>query len=271
MTSIDLGALGRRSAPGLRRRCRATAAGSRGGLAARGRRRRTDRSPGTDARGDQRRVDAVLEHRAVLDQVQPEARLLALGAHAGSGSQIAGTRSRCESTASTWASIRSVLQASGASPLTFWASATAPPSPAPRACRARTAPRSSTRSRRAPAPMRPNARQAAQPSASGGAANPATTSPAHDQADIQPPATQIQSSVQHEHGPPRARSSMTAERATGEALLHRIPKHERQAMSPASTKQAAAPDHGVRRIFSSPSPCLGQARQRACRGSGSPA
>jgi hypothetical protein len=34
---------------------------------------------------DQRRVDAVLEHRAVLDQVQPEARLLALGTHARVG------------------------------------------------------------------------------------------------------------------------------------------------------------------------------------------
>jgi hypothetical protein len=30
------------------------------------------------AERDQRRVDAMLEHRAVLDQVQPEARLLAL-------------------------------------------------------------------------------------------------------------------------------------------------------------------------------------------------
>ena len=30
-----------------------------------------------------------------------------------------------------------------------------------------------------------------------------------DQADIQTPATEIQSSVQHEYGPPRARSSVT--------------------------------------------------------------
>ena len=42
---------------------------------------------------------------------------------AGVGSQIAGTRSRRDSSASTQASILSVLQASGASPLTFWASA----------------------------------------------------------------------------------------------------------------------------------------------------
>ena len=41
----------------------------------------------------------------------------------GSGSQIAGTRSRWQSTASTFESILSVLQASGARPLTFWASA----------------------------------------------------------------------------------------------------------------------------------------------------
>jgi hypothetical protein len=42
---------------------------------------------------------------------------------AGSGSQIAGTSSRRESSASTQASILSVLQASGASPFTFCASA----------------------------------------------------------------------------------------------------------------------------------------------------
>jgi hypothetical protein len=41
----------------------------------------------------------------------------------GSGSQIAGTSSRRDSSARTQASIQSVLQASGAKPLTFWASA----------------------------------------------------------------------------------------------------------------------------------------------------
>ena len=41
----------------------------------------------------------------------------------GSGSQIAGTRSRRDNSASTQASILSVLQASGANPLTFTASA----------------------------------------------------------------------------------------------------------------------------------------------------
>ena len=46
----------------------------------------------------------------------------------GSGSQIAGTRSRRESTASTQASILSVLHASGARPLTLCASAIRTPS-----------------------------------------------------------------------------------------------------------------------------------------------
>jgi hypothetical protein len=31
-----------------------------------------------------------------------------------------------------------------------------------------------------------------------------------EQADVEPTSTQIQSSVQHENGPPRARSSMTS-------------------------------------------------------------
>jgi hypothetical protein len=54
-------------------------------------------------------------------QVQPPARPLARTC--GSGSQIAGISSRQESSASTQASIRWVLQASGASPFTFCASA----------------------------------------------------------------------------------------------------------------------------------------------------
>jgi hypothetical protein len=45
------------------------------------------------------------------------------------GSQIAGTRSRRESSASTQASIRSVLHANGPSPLTFCASATSTSQP----------------------------------------------------------------------------------------------------------------------------------------------
>jgi Family of unknown function (DUF5996) len=54
----------------------------------------------------------------------------------GSGSQIAGTKSRRESSASTQASMRSVLQASGASPFTFCASAisTCQPASSSRSC-----------------------------------------------------------------------------------------------------------------------------------------
>src|SRR5918996_2222992 len=73
--------------------------------------------------GEQDRVHALLQARAMPDEVQPPASPLALGAHSGSGSQIAGTRSRRASSASTQASIRSVLHASGASPFTFCASA----------------------------------------------------------------------------------------------------------------------------------------------------
>ena len=53
------------------------------------------------------------------DQVQPEASQLTLAADRRVGSQIAGTRSRHDSSASTRASILSVLHANGASPLTF--------------------------------------------------------------------------------------------------------------------------------------------------------
>ena len=48
----------------------------------------------------------------------------------GSGSQIAGSRSRHDSSASTRAAILSVLHANGASPLTFLASATNTSQPA---------------------------------------------------------------------------------------------------------------------------------------------
>jgi hypothetical protein len=62
------------------------------------------------------RVDAVLQAGAVAHQVQPEAGPLPLGAHPRVGSQISGTSSRRDSSASTCASIRSVLHPSGASP-----------------------------------------------------------------------------------------------------------------------------------------------------------
>jgi hypothetical protein len=52
--------------------------------------------------------------------VNPEAGALALGADLWVGQpEIAGTSSRRKSSANTQASMRSVLQASGASPLTF--------------------------------------------------------------------------------------------------------------------------------------------------------
>jgi hypothetical protein len=54
---------------------------------------------------------------------QPPPGPLVFGTHLGSGSQLAGTSSRRDSSARTQASIRSVLPASGASPLTFCASA----------------------------------------------------------------------------------------------------------------------------------------------------
>jgi hypothetical protein len=48
----------------------------------------------------------------------------------GSGSQIAGTRSRWLNVASTCESILAVLQASGARPFTYWASAISTAQPA---------------------------------------------------------------------------------------------------------------------------------------------
>src|SRR5215207_9759127 len=79
---------------------------------------------------DQGRVDPILERRFVLDQVEAKLassrRVLTLG----SGSQIVGTRSRWQSVAKTKESILSVLQASGARPLTFWASAISTDQPA---------------------------------------------------------------------------------------------------------------------------------------------
>jgi len=49
-------------------------------------------------------MHAVLEDRAVLDQVQPPPRPLALGAQLRRGQQIAATRSRNDTSASTRAS-----------------------------------------------------------------------------------------------------------------------------------------------------------------------
>ena len=137
------------------------------------------------------------------------------------GSQIAGTRSRRESSASTHASMRSVLHANGPRPLTFCASATSTSQPqrssvsctnrapfidsiaARTAAEARDATRRAARTRAAH--RRPAAPRRPQPDR-----------PLIEQAIVQPPATEIQSSVQHEDGPPSelAPSVNTPERAT---------------------------------------------------------
>jgi hypothetical protein len=128
----------------------------------------------------------------------------------GSASQIAGTRSRCESTARTCASIVSVLHANGARPLTFCASAidTSQPSRSKLSCTNRApvidsiTPRTARRTARSARPGRAaHRRRAARPSAR-------RPHPLVDQADVEPLATELQSSVQHENGPPRARSSV---------------------------------------------------------------
>src|SRR5215218_2618731 len=97
----------------------------------------------------------------------------------GSGSQIAGTRSRRASSASTQASIRSVLQASGASPFTFCASAisTCQPASSSRSCTKR-APFIDSIAARIGAPYR--ARRSvspSRPSPSGGAAPTSSVAP----------------------------------------------------------------------------------------------
>ena len=156
-------------------------------------------------------MNAVLEHRAVLTEMQPEAGLLALGAHARVGQpdrrhQIAMRRHRQHVGVD-----RSVLHANGAGPLTFWASATSTSHPGSS---------SVSRTNRAPVidsitprirpcgPTRSTKRRS--PSASGGAANCATTSPSspmrHTSRRLR---LRSESSMQHEYGPPRARSSVT--------------------------------------------------------------
>jgi hypothetical protein len=73
--------------------------------------------------GPPRPADAVLELHAVTDDSSLNRARSRSAPDVGSGTQMAGTRSRRPSSASTHASMRSVLQASGASPLTFCASA----------------------------------------------------------------------------------------------------------------------------------------------------
>ncbi|MGP8163473.1 MAG: hypothetical protein ACLQAN_06835, partial [Acidimicrobiales bacterium] len=64
--------------------------------------------------GEEGRLDPVLPRDPVADEVETEAGPLAFGAPRRLGDQISGTRSRRLSSARTRASMRSVLQASGA-------------------------------------------------------------------------------------------------------------------------------------------------------------
>ena len=75
-------------------------------------------------------MDAVLQRDAMVDEMEPETRSLRSRRVEGVGNQIAGTRSRRKSSASTLASILSVLQARGASPFTRCASAISTSQPA---------------------------------------------------------------------------------------------------------------------------------------------
>ena len=127
---------------------RATGRGSAGDRAARGRRDRTDRETG---HGCPKAISvawmrffSVVRCRTRCSRKRASSRSRRID---GSGSQIAGTRSRADSSASTRASILSVLHASGASPLTFGRVGDQHlPAVLLEACRARTARRSSTRS-----------------------------------------------------------------------------------------------------------------------------
>ena len=180
---------------------------------------------------DQRRVDAVLQRRAMLDQVQPPSGDLALAAQLGVGSQIAGTRSRNDSSASTRASILSVLHASGASPLTRCASAISTSQPylhelvvheASAVHRLHHAPhrlvidRDASRQPVQAVAVRRRREVIDQLAMIG------------DQADVNPPATQSKPTCNIEDGPPLS-SLLGDSRSVSpeEALLHGSPKRER--------------------------------------------
>ena len=97
---------------------------------------------------DQGRVDPVLQRRAVLDQVEAKAGELALLSHPGSGSQIAGTRSRWESIASTWSRSGRSCRRAAPGPSPSGRRRSRPTSRPARGCRGRSWRRSSTRSPR---------------------------------------------------------------------------------------------------------------------------
>jgi hypothetical protein len=122
----------------------------------------------------------------------------------GSGSQIAGTKSRCESTASTRASILSVVHANGASPVDLLR-VRDQHLPTKLLQRVVHEPRPVHRLDHRPHPRRGNPPgEMAQPVRVRRGRKLRDQLPGIvDQAHVQSTSTQIQSSVQHEGGPPR--------------------------------------------------------------------
>ncbi len=97
-------------------------------------------------------MDTALQRRTMLHQMQRNRARSRSARTVGVGSQIAGTRSRRDNSASTNASIRSVLHANGANPLTFTASAISTSQPASSRVSCTTRAPSLTRSPPAPRP-----------------------------------------------------------------------------------------------------------------------
>src|SRR5438034_4469943 len=144
----------------------------------------------------------------------------------GSGSQIAGTRSRRVSSASTQASIRSVLQANGARPFTFCASAisTCQPASSSRSCTNR-APFIDSIAARIGSRCRSSRRvRPSRPSASGGAAPTSTVAPSLS-SRWKSRRLRLRSKPAYNivTGLLSIAPSDKLERVTGEALLHGIP------------------------------------------------
>ncbi len=135
----------------------------------------------------------------MLDQMQPKPPALPLARSLGSGGQIAGTRSRKDSSASTRESILSVLHANGANPLTRCASAISTSHPCATSSSCTNARRSWTPPPRAPARRTPHpTRQPVKAIAvrrRGEVID--QLSLVGDKANIHAPATEIQANVQH--------------------------------------------------------------------------
>jgi hypothetical protein len=131
----------------------------------------------------------------------------------GSGSQIAGTRSRRASSANTQASIRSVLQANGARPFTFCASAisTCQPASSSRSCTNRAPFIDSIAARigsRCPIESSRQAEQAVGIRRCG--TNLDGRALTAKQMEVETLATEIQTGVQHRNGPPLDSSQSTS-------------------------------------------------------------